>query len=646
MTATLPSTGAPDLSPTIAGQKNLSRSWQRCREAGLNPNHARFDGPHLSHPELRLAGERHSLLTTQARPVMEYLYGQIRGSGCIMLLSDERGFLLDTLGDIDFANRAAEVALKPGACWAEHARGTNAIGTALVESKPVVVNGAEHYFNHNNFLACAATPLYDPNGGLLGVIDISCDSRIYHPHTFSLVRTTAQMIETRIFELAFRKHTKLRFHVSSAHGLTEGVLALSEDGRLLGANRTGFDLLSLRPADIGNTDFSALFNMNLRELIELDHRAQGRPVSIQHPTGGEIFLSIEQARFTAPRNPPLQIISKSDALDELDTGDTQVSQAIQRARRVIGRPVPILIQGETGVGKDMFARALHMSSPRRNGPFVAVNCAALPESLIESELFGHAPGAFTGARREGAPGRFREAHGGTLFLDEIGDMPLAMQTRLLRVLEERKVTPLGGKPVAVDFMLIAATHRDLKHSVATHDFRADLYYRLNGLSLALPAARERTDLASLIERILDAETTARGTHSQPILLATALKTAFLQYNWPGNLRQLSVNLRTACLMLDDDEYLLDCQHFAPEFIEDLALHASEPKHSANTHASTNATTLRENSDTVILNAIQQAAGNMSIAARQLGISRNTLYRRLNLINQPTQKPSPPLVKVS
>jgi len=283
--------------------------------------------------------------------------------------------------------------------------------------------------------------------------------------------------------------------------------------------------------------------------------------------------------------------------------------------------VPILLQGETGVGKDFFARAIHTAGPRANGPFVAVNCAALPETLIESELFGHAPGAFTGARKEGSPARIRAAHGGTLFLDEIGDMPLAMQTRLLRVLEEGTVTPVGGKPVPVDFLLISATHADFTARIAAKTFRSDLYYRLNGLSVSLPPLRERTDVAALTERILAREAAARG--GQAPALSPELAEACARYTWPGNLRQLSGMLRTACLMLDEGEDTLHLHHLSEEASRELTT-----KRPTTVTVEASGATLREQSDAMIAAAVAEAGGNIAAAARNLGISRNTLYRRL------------------
>ncbi len=606
---------------------DISRSWQRCRQAGLVPELTRVDGPHMGQVQLRAAADRRATLIAQARPVIDYIYSQIRDSGCVMLLSDENGFLLESAGDTDFCTRAAQVALQPGACWAEDTRGTNAVGTALIEGRPIVVNGTEHYLRHNNFLACAAAPLVEPGGRLLGAIDISCDARRYHPHTFGLVRAAAQMIENRIFELTFASQMKLRFHLSSAclGSVMEGTIALSEDGRIIGANRTGFHLLGLAPADIGQIGVAETLGIGLRELLDLERHAQGRPVALHRRGSDTMFIMVEHVRLAqfVPGNQPAVApkTAAGDALSALDTGDARVHTAIAQARRVLDRKVPLLLQGETGAGKDVFARAIHTASGRAHKPFVAVNCAALPESLIESELFGHAPGSFTGARREGALGRIREAHGGTLFLDEIGDMPLHMQTRLLRVLEDGYVTPIGGKPVPVDFLLISATHCDLKARVGTQEFRADLYYRLNGLTIALPPARERTDLPALIERILAREALERG-EGLTLRLTPELAEAFSRYTWPGNLRQLAGMLRTACLMLDAGECELGVEHLSEEAQAELSRKHVAPQPPARP------ATLRARADALIGNAVAETGGNLAAAARKLGISRNTLYRRL------------------
>jgi transcriptional regulator of acetoin/glycerol metabolism len=316
-----------------------------------------------------------------------------------------------------------------------------------------------------------------------------------------------------------------------------------------------------------------------------------------------------------------------DALAALDTGDAALRAAIARVRRVLDKAaIPLLLHGETGTGKDVFARALHASSGRRGKPFVAVNCAALPETLIEAELFGHCPGAFTGASRQGSLGRIREADGGTLFLDEIGDMPLALQARLLRVLEAREVTPLGSSAaVAVDFRLVCASHRRLKEEVAAGRFREDLYYRLNGLTLTLPPLRDRSDLATLVDRLLKAEAPDRTLRMDETLLA-----ALARLPWPGNVRQLAHALRTAVALLDEGASVLTESELPEELQTELTAAAqTSTTGQAGVCADQSATDdLRQLTDARIRMTLAAVGGNVSEAARKLGISRNTLYRRL------------------
>jgi transcriptional regulator with PAS, ATPase and Fis domain len=320
-----------------------------------------------------------------------------------------------------------------------------------------------------------------------------------------------------------------------------------------------------------------------------------------------------------------------DALAALDTGDARWRAAADKARRVLDKPIPLLIQGESGVGKELFARAVHDSGPRRTKPFVAINCAAVPENLIEAELFGYSPGAFTGGRRDGSPGRLREAHGGTLFLDEIGDMPLSLQARLLRVLQEREVSPLGGgSAVAVDFALICATHYKLREAVEHGRFRTDLYYRINGLMVQLPPLRARTDFAVLTQRLVSDLNPQRQLQVAPDLLAR-----LSAYTWPGNLRQYANALRTASAMLEPNEVCIDWAHLPDDLLEDLSAQAA-PILAAPETASYPGTAdqasqnLAQLSQAAMRAALQNTGGNMSQAARHLGISRQTLYRKLSV----------------
>ncbi len=526
--------------PSQGIAERVARSWHRSLAAGLSPV-GRIDcSDNVAGTALqRLRSLNHELIC-HCEPVMEYLFEQVRESHSMVILADPQGVLVHTLGDLDFVNKAERVALSCGASWAERQRGTNAIGTALAEGHEVEIHGAEHYLDRNGFLTCAAAPIMSAQGQLMGILDLSTDHRHRHPHTLGLVGTAARMIENSMVAAACRHQILVRLHprAEGASSVAQGILAFSEDGWLVGANRKGLSLLGLHYCDIGAVTWPQLFDSSLdawrTPAMKSDAREQ-RPRLLRTVRGLPLYAHM-QGLAAAPHPITATACAPSrDALAAMDTGDAQWRAAADKARRVVDKAIALLVLGESGVGKELFAKAVHASSQRAGKPFVAVNCAALPEHLIEAELFGYAPGAFTGALRQGSLGRLRQAHGGTLLLDEIGDMPLALQTRLLRVLQERQVTPVGsGTAVAVDFNLVCATHQNLQKSVEHGRFRADLYYRINGLAVQLPALRQRTDFAELTQRLLDTLAPQAG-----VRIDEALLTALARHPWPGNLRQFS-----------------------------------------------------------------------------------------------------------
>jgi transcriptional regulator of acetoin/glycerol metabolism len=602
----------------------VARSWRRSFDAGLAPTGSSAEAPYLDASELAHYIEPYQELIANARPMMEYLYSQTRDSGVMVVLSDKRGVLLHVTGDAHFMTRAERVSLAPGASWHEHYRGTNAIGTALAEAGPVVVHGAEHYLERNGFLACSAAPIVGPHGDILGVLDVSSAQQAHHPHTLALVRAAAHMIENRLFSVRYGTGPHIRFH-PMAEGigtLAEGVAAISWDGRILAANHAGLAWLDITPADLGIKALEDLLDVRMEALVDREKRHTVQAALAKRAGGGALFVRMERGEPPLPKavRPISPSPEETDELTALDTGDPCMRAAIGRVRRILGKPIPLLLQGDTGVGKEVFARAVHQSGLRRTKPFVAVNCAALPEALIEAELFGYMPGAFTGARRDGALGRIREACGGTLLLDEIGDMPLALQGRLLRVLEDHEVVPLGGgRPVTVDFALICATHRDLKIEVDAGRFRDDLYYRINALTIRLPCLRERSDFDRLVTACLERIAPGRG-----IILSGTLMRAFRTYDWPGNLRQMACALRTACALLDTPGTIIDWPHLP----DDLARDLKSPSRAADCQNNHTVGSLRHTSNAVIHRTMEALNGNKSEAARRLGISRSTLYRRI------------------
>ncbi|MGO4808283.1 sigma-54-dependent Fis family transcriptional regulator [Cupriavidus sp. 2MCAB6] len=630
----------------------IARAHARSAGFGLEAVHAADYHP-LGGRALHELVDANQLLYKHALPVMETLHAQIANTESMVLLTDSGGVILHSLGDGDFADRARRVALAPGVSWAESSKGTNAIGTALAEARPTVVHADEHFLRANRTLTCSCAPIAGPFGRVLGALDVSGDHRGFHKHTMALVRMSAQMIENHLFATHFTDAALVRFHARPEFvgTLFEGMAAFAADGTFLAANRSGLFQLGLSPDALERHSFAALFGLPLGVALKQGDEARGQLLTLTLPSRVLVFARMallapaRRVSHTAPAAPAARTSAAgpASALAALDTGDARMAAVLQRVNKVHGRDIPILVLGRTGTGKEWLARAIHRDSPRGAAPFVAVNCASIPESLIEAELFGYEDGAFTGARRRGSPGKLVQAHGGTLFLDEIGDMPLAQQVRLMRVLQERAVTPLGGaRAIPVDLRIICATHRDLRAMIAAGTFREDLYYRINALAVTLPALRDRTDLPVLVERILTQQL-AQADHAahagaHPSQIAADVLARFQRHPWPGNLRQMVNVLRTAAIMAEGEDEIR-VEHLPEDFEDDLvpdaygdAQRAMDSDDNLASVAQVRPTDaperLRDREAAMIRQALARHGGNISLAARELGLSRNTIYRRL------------------
>jgi sigma-54 dependent transcriptional regulator, acetoin dehydrogenase operon transcriptional activator AcoR len=635
------------LVPGVPGDDMTSMiaiSHQRSEQFGLRPD-SQPDFSPTSGADLSHLVEQNRLLYSHAVPAMETLYQQIANTHNMVLLTDAQGVIVHSLGDADFLEKANRVALTPGVAWSEESKGTNAIGTAIAERAPTTVHADQHFLCANHFLTCSAAPITDHRGNVVGVLDVSGDRRSFHKHTMALVRMSALMIENQMFAATFENAITLHFHTRPEFigTLMEGIASFSPGGRFLAANRNGLFQLGLSYPALQAHTFSSLFGLPVSALydhyrtaapglldlcmhngVRVCGRAELRLTNGVHVLTGAFDDAPQAAALPQPaaraQTPRLS------GLRYLNTGDPQLEQVIDKVNRVLGRDVPILIMGETGTGKELLAQAIHNDSPRAQGPFVAVNCASIPETLIESELFGYEDGAFTGARKKGAVGRILQANGGTLFLDEIGDMPYPLQARLLRVLQERMVTPLGsGKSIPVNVELICATNHNLRRRIAEGLFREDLYYRLNGLVVKLPPLRERTDLETVVKKILASETDAGGNSRHTI--SDEVLRLFRRHKWPGNFRQLTNLLRTAAIMAGDDDEI-GLRHMPDDFLDDIAdapATAAAPVAQPVIAAGAN---LEEMELAAIVRSLEANSGNVSATARALGVSRNTIYRKL------------------
>ncbi|PAU53516.1 sigma-54-dependent Fis family transcriptional regulator [Pseudomonas indica] len=603
-----------------AADPSIARSWLRCLEQyHLDPALPMAPAV-LEHGRMLECRERLQQVLEIANGEMNSLYRQLSGSGHAVLLTDSRGVILNCVTAAAERPTFERAGLWLGADWSEAREGTNGIGTCLVERQALTIHQDEHFRSRHTGLTCSASPVFDPYGDLLAVLDVSSArhdvSRQSQFHTMALVNLSAKMIESCYFLRRFEGEWLLRFHLQADYvGLfSEGLLAFDGEGRIKAANQSALNLLGGAREQLLGQPLEAFFDCRLDDLFG---RASPQPAAswpLRTRQGRLLFASLRGQPRSLPVPPPAAPVDvqAKPAASGLCLGDERLRNDFRRALRVFERDVPLLLHGETGSGKEAFAKAVHQASSRAGKPFVALNCAAIPESLIESELFGYRGGTFTGARKEGMRGKLQQADGGTLFLDEIGDMPLALQTRLLRVLEERQVVPIGGEAQTVDVRIVSATHRALDERVAAGTFREDLYYRLNGLVLDLPPLRARSDKPELLEHLLAEE--ARG---EDIRLERAAREALLAYDWPGNVRQLRNVLRTLAALCEDGRVRLDD---LPTEIRQ-ALDASQAEETA-------VGPLEEAERTTLIAALDSQRWHMTRTAEQLGISRNTLYRKL------------------
>ena len=586
------------LSPEIAA------SWTRCLEHGLDPGHP----PQINQiedAELRRTRDAAGVLRPLVLAEMETLYDQISGSNFMIAFALTNGVILDTIADRTFNPMARTTNIQPGGLWSELGCGTNALGSAAATQRAITVHGGEHFFSRYGKLTCTAAPVFGPDGTVAGVLDASSDCSSRQQHTRALVSMAATQIENGLFREHHRGAVLVAFHnrAEYLHTLSAGLMALDTEGTVLNMNQRARLFLQGLPTDPGRR-FRDIFRTSFGEFIDTGKRDQR--VRLQDRVGSVFVASIEtlQPLTTAlPVDRPAARTPTAKSSASFVALDPMVMKAMRDVEAAARRCLPILIRGETGTGKEQLARHAHASSGRR-GTFVPVNCAALPESLIEAELFGHADGAFTGARRGGAVGLVAQADRGTLFLDEIGDMPLPLQTVLLRLLDDWMVRPVGGgAPRAVDVLLIAATNVDLADHVAQGRFRADLYYRLDTIEAILPPLRDRSDFPAIVTHLLQAI-------SPEIEIEDAALSFLAGQAWPGNIRELR-NLLTR-LTLTQEAGLLRLASI------EACIGRAAPA----------AARLKDQTTEHIVTVHRDLSGNLSATARRLGVSRNTVYRAL------------------
>ncbi|WP_243054947.1 sigma-54-dependent Fis family transcriptional regulator [Pseudomonas sp. BP01] len=599
------------------------KSWKRCiDEFGLSPEQA-MDVPVLQHAQWREAREKLGERTLiYAMEELEAVMQIASNAGYGAALADSDGILLGEVAAIPEFRCDNE---RMGSVWLEKFGGTNGVGTSLIENRPVAVFRDDHFFEEFAHQACVAAPFRDAHGNVLGVINLTTrNPRILeetHRVIYHVTQQSAARLEKRFFYEDFCN--EYVFSIRSGDGRALH-LAINELGYIVGANHSAQLHFGLDPRvtplsfwDVFERDNNTGIAAASAGRVQLRLLRDGTLLTakVQHPDR-PITSFIQSKAMKAVDEATPSYVAHVD-LDSIAGRDNRVAKQVKLVRKLADKGLPYLLLGETGVGKDTLAKAIHANSERRDKPYVAFNCAAVPESLIDSELFGYGKGAFTGANREGNKGRLLEANGGTLFLDEIGDMPLALQTRLLRVLESGEISPLGaGKAIRVDLQIIAATNRDVHEKIERGEFRSDLFYRLAGLVIELPALRERADLEHLIESVL-------RKYTDKVVLSEQARQALLSHSWPGNIRELRNILHRAV-------------HIAEAGVirtEDLLLPTGRKMQTAlpapvSTIEDRGGCALTDAEKFALIDVLARYDANVELAATALGLNKATLYRKI------------------
>lgn len=617
-------------------------SWKRCRNMGVDPYQTVVPEV-LTFNQLEERRRINHELISVALPIMEKLYKFVSGSGFIVSLADKEGYLLEIIGDQEVAQSAQKGNFISGANWSELSAGTNAVGTSIAIKKPLQVFSFEHYCMCSHKWTCSAAPIFSPiNNQLTGVLNMTGRYENVHCHTLGMVFAAVHAIENELAlrnawmccEVANEQKNKI------IDSITEGIIAIDQQSRITQVNKISCQLIGFSETRVLYQDICNVlgpYNKPLLQIFTQNNEVTDLPVTIYNLLSqnkyqctvtlrlikaengehqGKVVLLSEIKRA---RNLVKQMLGNQArfTFNDLIGNNQKFLRTIELAKSAAESNSNVLLLGESGTGKEMFAQAIHNASSRKDGPFLALNCSGIPRDLMASELFGYVEGAFTGAKRGGNPGKFELADGGTLFLDEIGDMPLELQSILLRVLEEKQIMRIGSSEyIPVDVRIISATNKNLWQEVKNGNFRDDLFYRLNILTINMVPLRERKeDIVILTRYFLDKFSRQQNKtidHISPEVLDL-----FTSYSWPGNVRQLQNIVERIVNTIKCNTLTID---LIPEEIRKKAFKSATNSQQLKT--------LERNEKELITELMEKHNNNISRVARELNVARTTLYRKL------------------
>ncbi|HYE12584.1 MAG TPA: sigma 54-interacting transcriptional regulator [Patescibacteria group bacterium] len=618
-------------------RKCIEASHARCMKKGFRPENI-FSTKVLQGKELAEKLEKNETLISTAAPFLQQLYDFVKGSEFFVILNDSEGCILKVFGDDKILSEAQKLKMIPGAYMDEDNIGTNAMSMVLSEGRPVQVSAKEHFITAYHKWTCSAAPIKDADGRIIGIIDLTGFSQNVHLHTLGIVVAAANAVE-KMLEVN-DVNSKLVISMKQAetvfNSISSGILTSDLTGNINAINQHLTKMLGYSEFEIRNMKIWNLIEgwNEVLEILESGKEYIDKDININSKYG-KLQFTLTGYPIYDSNNRLVEIIhmlhelKKSRKLagkilsgqaiytfDRIISKNEKFLKIIDYAKKIADSKSTVLLNGESGTGKEIFAQSIHNASVRKDEAFIAVNCGAIPRTLIESELFGYEEGAFTGAKKGGNAGKFELADDGTIFLDEIGEMPIDMQTKLLRVIEEGVVTRIGGhKQIHVDVRIIAATNKNLIKEIEKGNFRKDLFYRLKVLPINLPALRERKDDIPLLLDYYMKKTSDKLNKS--IVEITPEYMEYLKnYDWPGNIRELEnvieliVNTGTSQISFDSDESEVIFGEMTENVI--LSLEQVEKQH--------------------IVSILQEVKGSISIAAKVLGIGRSTLYRKMEKYN--------------